>query len=447
MRIPPEALITLNTAEKSPIGPILFKLVHEVEDLKLFHSKNDLVLALFLASVSPLSDEKGEDEVSDDTTYEGVRKYLATLPENDSFDNIPRRWSIKKLETLLGGTSVLDRLMDEKRGLENDYKLLKASHVQAQIDAKGNETLFLFPTFSKLDQTIAVVSSRAFQSLGGDGVDCMIPLLDCINHKRGVGETNDVTYKKEKDGSIHLIARHDLEKDSTPGITYGAKGNAQLLSRYGFTLENNLEPDGSSNDIFEIKIYGQKCEFRAGPKSYTYGCLVKALSLTSKANPANEVEDDGPCGMEDFLNACEDEGEAFDGMYGGMEMEGEDNNMSEDDETDESIAIEIHGLQSLIHELKEVKKRYSLSGDSLENALSSPLDTSEYFSGILVKSEMRALKLYIDSIQLILSKLKGERGGMKSNQGNESEDCRLLYEQATELSAAYIAIRHPELSY
>jgi len=439
MCIPPDALISLNTVEQSPIGATLFKLVHEVEDSKLFHSKNDVVLALFLACVSHLNDVQGKDEDADDLAYEGVHKYLATLPENDSYDNIPRRWSMKKLYTLLGGTSVLDRVMDEKQGLENDYMLLKESHVQA----KENDSIFLFPSLKTFDQMIAVVGSRAFQSLGEDGIDCMIPLLDCINHKRGVGEKNDVTYSKGKDGSIHLIANHELEKDSIPSITYGAKGNAQLLTRYSFTLENNIEPDGSSNDTIELKILGQKCEFRAGPKSYTYGCLVKALSLTSESNQAHEVEEDAPlCGMDDFLNACEEEGEAFDGMYGGMEIGGDADEKNDENEIDESIETEIHGLQYLGNELKEAKKRYNLSGDSLVNALSSPLDSSEYFSAILVKSEIRALTLYIDTIQLIMSKLKGEIYAVKATT-ETNKDCGLLHQQAIELCEAYIAIRHP----
>ena len=40
---------------------------------------------------------------------EGVQKYLATLPSNQSFNNLPCRWPEEILHTLLKGTSVLIR--------------------------------------------------------------------------------------------------------------------------------------------------------------------------------------------------------------------------------------------------------------------------------------------------------------------------------------------------
>jgi len=63
----------------------------------------------------------------------------------------------------------------------------------------------------------------------------------------------------------------------------------------------------SSNDVVEIVIQGIKSALRAGPKSYTYGCLVKAMSLVT-ASETNErgggtdadADADGACGMDDF---------------------------------------------------------------------------------------------------------------------------------------------------
>ena len=251
---------------------------------------------------------------------------------------------------------------------------------------------------------------------------------------------------------ILLKAKHDLPKGYVPGITYGAKGNAQLLCRYGFTLEDNVEPDGSSNDVVEIMVHGSKCDLRAGPKSYTYGCLVKAMGLVGASETVGGDGDGGggACGMDDFLNACEAEEEEFDGMYGdGDGAENED----EDDE-DEGLGTEIQGLQSLINDIQEAEKQYSLSGDSLKDAWGSPADSRERFSAILVTSEKRTLQLYVDAIHLILSKLKGceieiQSESKATNAGASTDSSKLLQLQtfAMELRDAYIAIRHPDLSY
>ena len=377
--------------------------------------------------------------------------------------------------------------------MENDYLLLKESYskmnlhlhdeekdvqLQSQLQPKNAfqfQYQFQFPTRDKFDQMIAAVGSRAFQSLGPENLDCMIPLLDCINHKRGTGIglslTSDVTYSKHPtgDGSIIVKAKNDLPQGFIPGITYGAKGNAQLLCRYGFTLlgDTNVEPDGSSNDVVEIVVKGRTCELRAGPKSYTYGCLVKAMSLvvTASETETNErgggigvdgADADGACGMDDFLNDCEGEEEEFDGMYdeAANEEESEEDDEGEDeDEGDDGLGTEIQGLQSLVNVIQDAVKQYSLSGDSLKDAWSSPADSRERFSAILVTSEKRTLQLYVDAIHLILSKLKGERSDTNETKasstastGESKDGSNLLQMHAMELRDAYIVIRHPELS-
>jgi hypothetical protein len=160
---------------------------------------------------------------------------------------------------------------------------------------------------------MAMITSRGFEGLGRDNVDAMIPLLDMLNHIRGptfVGEGNvggtgydrdatsdeklvepsrpDVHYKREDDdnaggeaygrdhipskrqktakssdvfkggggvgGGVLVYTSRCLSSGSTLRMTYGAKGNVTLLGRYGFAILNNVEPDGSCNDLLEIEI-------------------------------------------------------------------------------------------------------------------------------------------------------------------------------------------------
>ena len=228
--------------------------------------------------------------------------------------------------------------------------------------AKNGNIFNTFPSIELFDQMLAAVGSRAFDSLGEDEVDVMVPLLDLLNHKRGVGETSDVSYtKQEKDGSILVTAKCDLEAGTSPGITYGAKGNSQLLTRYGFTMRNNIEKDMSSNDEMEIRINGKLCRLRTGPKSYTYGCFAKALECAStgtgieqegeNANVGQQQGDDGhdvPDDMEDFLNSCEEEDE-FD-VYGEVGEVGEGEEECED--TRESDCKALESLQKTLAEME-----------------------------------------------------------------------------------------------
>ena len=238
MCIPSSCLMTLSTIENSSFGKDLFHIVNELDDGEIYNEKNDLLLALFLSIV--MSGFDYSDEI-----LNGVRLYLDTLPSNESYDSLPRRWANEEIERLLIGTSVYERIFEDKKGLEKDYNALKVSFERNKqlSDMKNIE----FPKYLCFDQMIAAISSRAFGDLGTSGdqvVDAMIPLLDLMNHKRGMKEKSNVSYTRLEDGTIEVKAKSNIDQNQCPGITYGAKGNSQLLTRYGFCLQDNVEPDG-----------------------------------------------------------------------------------------------------------------------------------------------------------------------------------------------------------
>ena len=315
--------------------------------------------------------------------------------------------------------------------------------------AKNGNIFNTFPSIELFDQMLAAVGSRAFDSLGEDEVDVMVPLLDLLNHKRGVGETSDVSYtKQEKDGSILVTAKCDLEAGTSPGITYGAKGNSQLLTRYGFTMRNNIEKDMSSNDEMELIINGKLCRLRTGPKSYTYGCFVKALECAGagtgieeegeNANVGQQQGDDGhdvPDDMEDFLNSCEEEDE-FD-VYGEVGEVGEG-----EEECEDTRESDCKALESLQKTLSNVT--FELRGQSLAKCLEDP---NYRFCAYLVNSEMRTIRFYIQAADLVLKRFKGG-DALEDNAPIDDcsidTDCKLLKKQAVELSDAFFNIRYPE---
>jgi hypothetical protein len=171
-------------------------------------------------------------------------------------------------------------------------------------------------------------------------------------------------------------------------MTYGAKGNASLLGRYGFAIPNNVEPDGegpgagcfvlrndcylesridfipvplvlhadagSCNDVLEVKIrYNEPpVKLQRGPKSYSYGPFIKALELCRDIAGENKSRDDGDPskddakdrtkvgsndvermtiddgGLEAFLDSCEnssdDDNDDADDSNGDIVSSGED---------------------------------------------------------------------------------------------------------------------------
>jgi hypothetical protein len=207
---------------------------------------------------------------------------LGTVANNEYLDLLPRQWSLERIGLRLKGTSLHDRVLAEKEGLPNEYNAVKTSW--ENISSASIE--HSFPSLQSYDMMMAAVSSRGFAALGYEGLDVMIPMLDLLNHVRGQCDglnepraAADVRYERyessqgEKDyvnstsadrlhqntlkrkelattalggrGGIKVTAARHLRPGIKLLMTYGAKGNAALLGRYGFCIDNNVEPDGA----------------------------------------------------------------------------------------------------------------------------------------------------------------------------------------------------------
>jgi len=457
MRIPSPCLLTVDAVSSTPVGGKLVDVVRNntSSDPLLKNDASDLILALYMAHISS----------SKDNTNSRHAAYLATLPPPSSYDNIARRWDDTQLESLLGGTALLARVRTDRSNLMSDYKVISSAWSKMN---GTEESAIAFPSFEQFDDMFAAVSSRGFAGLGSDDgqSDAMVPLLDLLDHRRGCDAKKDVRYNRcsaegGANSCIEVVADRDLPPGSTLHDTYGAKGNSQLLSRYGFCIANNLEPDGSSNDVVELLLKeGQPVVgLRAGPKSYTYGKLVRMVDMFQEQDGGDDgangqedvpVEDD----MEAFLNQCDEE-EAGDGdnddddngfdmmMYGG------DGGMNDDEEEDEEkmLESECKALEDLSAALGKARNRYSLKGEVLKGGLAKGNGSPEHFAAILVQSEKRTMRLYQMAVDKIRHRLMATMNDNSSPESSEAkndgnDDDEDLMKQVNELVSAYATIRH-----
>lgn len=358
--------------------------------------------------------------------------YLNTLPDSASFDALPRRWSINDGEILLTGSSVLDRIRKSTLGARADYELVREWLGDAP------------PSFAVFDDMLAAVTSRAFAGFGITDQDCdiaMIPILDLCNHRRG-NVTKNISYRRTMTG-VEVTAFVDLSKDDVLAITYGAKGNAQLLVNYGFCIPNNLEADGSSNDVVELKLKADQAsvEMRTGPKSFTFGPLCKAIELFHSQNDQSETkEEEGD--VEDFLNNEEEEEDDMDEMYNGDMGEDED----DENEKEESIQAELKAIRLLDEALESLLAGYSMTNDQLVEHTSKGGFTAESFAAMLIHAEKRTIQFFQLAIRLVSARLLREDSKQfKWTLELTKEDKSLLERQAEELATTFIRIRYSDL--
>ena len=282
----------------------------------LHHGSQDVILALHLAR-SMRRSEGDRTRHSNGVPSAFHRPYLATLPTSCG-RLLPRQWPAETLKRRLEGTSLYKRVLNERSGIRREYELVREAWLtrnkrnndsaEEGEGAKSSQSASdVFPSFEQYDEMMAMLTSRGFAGLGYDGVDAMVPLLDLLDHSRGGKKIGiqppsdggkdssnnrssgrrgaDVRYERyddktddravnngrsspkrqktegangietgKKGGGVLVSASRPLPPGTALRMTYGAKGNAALLGRYGFCVPDNVEPDGSCNDVLELEI-------------------------------------------------------------------------------------------------------------------------------------------------------------------------------------------------
>ena len=407
LEIPVRCLPSCEAIQSTNVGKALGECIASVSpSSSLYNDEHDLLIALLLAHQSEHG--WGDGEPCD------YRPFLGTLPSSSDFDVLPRRWS-DQTKRLLRGSNLLGRVEDAATGLEHDYNML--AEKWGAVDG--------FPSMTNFDTMIAAVTSRAFAGMGASRNDIdisMVPLLDLCNHRSGSQQKN-VAYRR-LESCVQAYAIAPLEAGAKLKVTYGAKGNAQLLFNYGFALENNIEPDGSCNDVLELQLkHGcPLVHLRTGPKSYTFGCFSRAIEQFHDHDVATAIEGNGLDDMETFLNECE-----VHGMPGTSEVDTE-----EDDGNAANIEAELAAIRDLKLALAPVRAKYYLQGEALSEATKSS-DHRLRYAGILISSEQRTIQFYELSCSLIIQMLS-KSGDRQLLRGSIDPDGMALKAQAMELA-------------
>lgn len=378
-----------------------------------------------------------------------LRPYLDSLPTTA---NLPREWSESTIQELLGGSPLMNRVLKARKDLQDDYKEL-SKHRSS-----------LLPSLAEVSWALSMVSSRAFsatigcESFGAKLEEPMlVPLLDLCNHRRGHAKKN-LRYSISN-GSVVVQAMTNLAPGTPLHITYGAQGNGPLLFNYGFCIENNLEPDGSSNDILEFHLGPNKVvELRTGPKSYTYGGLVKALEHfypledgddESASEHADAIDD-----MEAFLKECEDAEE---------EDDGDENDQGVDiysskpvvEKPMSSVSVDLVALKELASCLAAQRDNYALAGDKLSDALKQP-PSPLLFAAMWIAAEQRVIYFFLEVVRRLERILNRTLHSSEEAQSQSpptsppadltENDKALIDEQVNELVDAFVEIRHQLLA-
>jgi hypothetical protein len=403
---------------------------------ELHHLQDDCRVALYLA-----------------TKPAAYEPYLASLELDQIVNALPRRWMDRQLAYLMG-SPLLQRIAEQKQGVTKDHQAWQAALTGSSSWTKETP----FPSLEAFDQALAVVSSRAFAGPddGGTVSSCvLIPLLDLCNHQRGNQQENkNMSYAwspGQPDGSSMVVRTvQTIAPNETLRITYGAQSNGHLLLNYGFSLSDNNEPDGSSNNVYEFHIDGTPgsdpnvIRLRLGPKSYTYGPLVQVLEAlgprdeqTSGNMGFDEEGDFGPDDdMDAFLNECEEE----DGDDPGMGMYGDGLDGDNDDDSDGDVETQKQfdrkALLAFRDQLDALLQAYVMKEVSPEEAATPAYQ----YAKMLVASEKEILYFYRKAVVALLGRL-----GVKELEASAGDLPVSRMEHVNDLVEAFFQIRYTVL--
>ena len=228
IRIPFEALMTLDLARQSPLGKYF---TPQLE--KKLNSPHHSLLSTFMLT---------EIDKGDKSKW---KYYFDFLPV--SYNNFPIFYGEKEF-SYLKGTQFLELIKKKKREMKEDYDLL--------IKEIPGYDKYDYNLFKKMRE---VISSRVFGvTIKGKKNDIIAPYADMLNHKRP-----RQTHWNFDDSCNAFIIKgvSNVKKGQEVFDSYGIKCNSRFLLNYGFTIENNEDNEfkivltlNESSPLFKEKI-------------------------------------------------------------------------------------------------------------------------------------------------------------------------------------------------
>ena len=375
LRIPYEALITLELAQESEIGKNITSTVK-----KQLKSPNHCVFTTYLLSEM----EKGESSK--------WKFYLDMLPE--SYDNFPVFYK-KKEEQLLKGTSFLQIVNSKKKEIYQDYVTL--------CGVINNFQRFSYDNFCKVRM---IVSSRIFGvKIKNLKTEVFAPYADMLNHRR-VRQTH-WNYEDSYNAFV-ISAIENIEPGYELYDSYGKKCNSRFLLNYGFTLENNEDNE------YKLSITLAENSYKYKEKS-----AILKNSITKKFTLRKDLEDTQAALLFSFLRFV-----CFDG----------DTNLYKDYKAENvlnpiSMNNEIMMLKKLQESIEFLLRDYdtSLEDDvTLLATKKSTLSFNEMNCITMRISEKEILRFYSDLAKYCIALFSKERTAIEAMMKEENQDKQLL---------------------
>ena len=206
IRVPLEALMTLDGARKSKLGVYFTPQLEK----KLNSPHHSLLSTFMLTEIDKGAQSKW-------------KYYFDFLPP--SYNNFPIFYEEKEI-AYLKGTQFLELVQKKKKEMKEDYDLL----------------LKEIPGYSKYDYNLfkkmrEVISSRVFGvTIRGKKNDIIAPYADMLNHKR---PRQTQWNFDDTSNSFMIKGATKIKKGDEVFDSYGIKCNSRFLLNYGFTVENN----------------------------------------------------------------------------------------------------------------------------------------------------------------------------------------------------------------
>lgn len=375
LRIPYEALITLELAQESEIGKNITSAVK-----KQLKSPNHCVFTTYLLSEM----EKGESSK--------WKFYLDMLPE--SYDNFPVFYKEKE-EQLLKGTSFLQIVNSKKKEIYQDYVTL--------CGVINNFQRFSYDNFCKVRM---IVSSRIFGvKIKNLKTEVFAPYADMLNHRR-VRQTH-WNYEDSYNAFV-ISAIENIEPGYELYDSYGKKCNSRFLLNYGFTLENNEDNE------YKLSITLAENSYKYKEKS-----AILKNSITKKFTLRKDLEDTQAALLFSFLRFV-----CFDG----------DTNLYKDYKAENvlnpiSMNNEIMMLKKLQESIEFLLRDYdtSLEDDvTLLATKKSTLSFNEMNCITMRISEKEILRFYSDLAKYCIALFSKERTAIEAMMKEENQDKQLL---------------------
>jgi hypothetical protein len=256
--LPIKLCITANTAKKHPvIGPILLRL----QSISLL-SANDFNRACIYSQLIYEAHLRSKSVFS---TYISILPTMKELEERIATCNVQGNATSKKKLQLIGGTYISNVIVPKHLSLLVRIHNEVISVLERQLNEHGNTTndTFFFP-FHTLMWAAGIFHSRAIMipsenRSSNERCEALVPLLDILNHRPGYlsdicrvherksgfssssSSSSSVTVKTNDDNNImcYKVGR-TIHANEQIFLNYGPKANEDLLSYFGFTLQNNI---------------------------------------------------------------------------------------------------------------------------------------------------------------------------------------------------------------